>query len=203
MNLDAMLIKRGDVFFSYLGLGEGSEQSGWRPVVVCSNNTANKYSPVLIVAPITTKKINKQLPTHVYIEQDMMGLEKDSIVLTEQLITIDKSRLLMPGSRYLCRLRRADVEKISRALETSVGLIMPNEREVFQQLEVLKRSEYHLNELMEYPNIPKSIISQASIKYEFEYRKLEKLCKENYLYMDNYYNKSLDMGLQHGIKVVI
>ena len=202
-NWKEMFIRKGDVFFMNAGLGEGSEQKNWRPYVCIQNNIGNKYSPTLIMAPVTTKKIGRQQPTHVYIENDMMGLEQDSIVLLEQPITIDKNRLSDEKARYLCRLRRSDIEKIDRALETSLGLIMPNEREVLKQLEVLERTEFHLNEMIGYGNIPKSIIAQASIRYEFEYNKMKKICEENRVYMDNYYNKELNIGQERGIRAVV
>lgn len=203
MNYKEMFIRKGDVFFTDLGLVEGSEQGGWRPVVVVQNNIGNKNSPTLIVAPITTKRNGSKIPTHVSIEQDMMGLEQDSVVLLEQIRTIDKSRLGIKGSRYLCRLRRNDIEKIDRALETSLGIIMPNERPVLKQLEILKKTEFHLNEMISYGNIPKSIISQASIRYEIEYNKLKNICEECRVYMDNYYGKTLDINVNNGIRAVI
>lgn len=203
MNYKEMFIRKGDVFFVNLGLTEGSEQGGWRPVVVVQNNIGNKNSQTLIVAPITTKRNGSRMPTHVHIEQDMMGLEQDSVVLLEQIRTIDKSRLSIEGSRYLCRLRKTDVEKINIALETSLGIVMPNERPVLKQLEILEKTEFHLNEMISYGNIPKSIISQASIRYEIEYNKLKNICEECRVYIDNYYNKTLDINVRNGIKVVI
>lgn len=89
-----MNIKRGDIFIANLSPVIGSEQAGTRPVLVVQNNTGNKYSPTVIVIPITSKEKHK-LPTHIPIEisKCKCGLEKDSILIVEQLRTIDKSRL--------------------------------------------------------------------------------------------------------------
>ena len=88
-----MSIKKGDLYFADLSPVTGSEQGGVRPVLVVQNDVGNKYSPTIIVAAITSKKNKADLPTHVAIDADGNGLSKNSIILMEQLRTIDKRRL--------------------------------------------------------------------------------------------------------------
>ena len=94
-------VKRGDIYHADLDPVFGSEQGGYRPVLVIQNNIGNKYSPTVIVAAITSKEKMK-LPTHIAVPE-MEGLEKDSVVLLEQLRTLDKRRL----ENYVCTLDRA------------------------------------------------------------------------------------------------
>mgnify|MGYP003207669350 CR=1 FL=1 len=91
-------VKRGDIYHADLDPVFGSEQGGYRPVLVIQNNIGNKYSPTVIVAAITSKEKMK-LPTHIAVPE-MEGLEKDSVVLLEQLRTLDKRRL----ENYVCTL---------------------------------------------------------------------------------------------------
>ncbi|MBR1884370.1 MAG: type II toxin-antitoxin system PemK/MazF family toxin [Clostridia bacterium] len=87
-----MEIKRGEIYFADLSPTIGSEQSGIRPVVIVQNDIGNKYSPTVIVVAITSK-IKNNIPTHIKIDGEKFGLCKDSVILTEQIRTIDKSRL--------------------------------------------------------------------------------------------------------------
>ena len=88
-----MQIKRGDMFYADLSPVIGSEQGGIRPVLVIQNNIGNKYSPTVIVSAITSKLNKSKLPTHIELDSEEYGLKSDSIILTEQIRTIDKSRL--------------------------------------------------------------------------------------------------------------
>ena len=88
-----MLIKRGDMFYADLSPVVGSEQGGIRPVVIIQNDVGNKHSPTVIAAAITSQTGKTKLPTHIPIGSQNSGLKSDSIVLTEQIRTIDKSRL--------------------------------------------------------------------------------------------------------------
>lgn len=88
-----MVIKRGDMFYADLSPVVGSEQGGIRPVLIIQNDTGNKYSPTVIAAAITSQTGKNKLPTHIEIGSDNNGLKADSVVLTEQIRTIDKSRL--------------------------------------------------------------------------------------------------------------
>ncbi len=109
---------RGDMYYADLGRGIGSEQEGYRPVLILQNNTGNKYSPTVIVAAISSKVDAKaKLPTH-YLLQAENGLELPSLVLLEQLRTIDKKRL----GAYIGHLEEKHIRKINHALAVSVGL---------------------------------------------------------------------------------
>ncbi len=89
-----MVVKRGDLFYAILSPVLGSEQGGIRPVVIIQNDVGNKYSPTVIIAPITSRMNKTKLPTHVKINaSEKFGLPKDSVVLLEQIRTIDKQRL--------------------------------------------------------------------------------------------------------------
>ena len=88
-----MVVKRGDMFYADLSPVVGSEQGGIRPVLVIQNNMGNKYSPTVIVSAITSQLNKNKLPTHIEVDSAEFGLKADSVVLTEQIRTIDKSRL--------------------------------------------------------------------------------------------------------------
>ena len=109
---------RGEIYYADLGCGIGSEQQGFRPVVIIQNDTGNKYSPTVIIAAISSKaNVKAKLPTHRFIPAGN-GLELPSIVLAEQIRTVDKRRL----SERVGRLREADVRAVDRALAVSLGL---------------------------------------------------------------------------------
>ena len=88
-----MVVKRGDMFYADLSPVVGSEQGGIRPVLVIQNNVGNKYSPTVIVSAITSQLNKSKLPTHIALDSEEFGLKSDSVILTEQIRTIDKSRL--------------------------------------------------------------------------------------------------------------
>ena len=88
-----MIIKRGDMFYADLSPVIGSEQGGIRPVLIIQNDTGNRYSPTVIAAAITSQTGKSKLPTHIEITSKENGLKSDSVVLAEQIRTIDKSRL--------------------------------------------------------------------------------------------------------------
>lgn len=115
---------RGDIYYVDLGTGIGSEQNGRRPVVIIQNNLGNQYSPTVIVAAISSKVgIKPRLPTHCYISAES-GLDLPSVVLLEQLRTIDKHRL----GDYIGHLNEANLKKIDHALAVSIGLSNPIRR---------------------------------------------------------------------------
>ncbi len=88
-----MIVKRGEIYYANLSPVIGSEQDGIRPVLIVQNNIGNKYSPTVIVVAITSK-IKNNMPTHIKIDGEKYGLEKDSVILAEQIRTLDKSRLM-------------------------------------------------------------------------------------------------------------
>lgn len=113
-----MQIRRGDVFYAQLNPVIGSEQGGVRPVLIVQNDIGNQYSPTTIVAAITSQIMKAKLPTHVEISAEKSGLEKDSVILTEQIRTIDKSRL----KQKVVSLDEETMEKVNMAIEISLGL---------------------------------------------------------------------------------
>lgn len=114
-----MLIRRGDIFYADLSPVVGSEQGGTRPVLVLQNDIGNQYSPTTIIAAITSQISKAKLPTHVEVKAATSGLEKDSVILLEQIRTIDKSRLL----EKVTALNDEVMEKVRRAIEISLGLV--------------------------------------------------------------------------------
>lgn len=116
------MIKRGDVFFADLSPVVGSEQGGQRPVLIVQNDIGNKYSPTVIVAAITAKISKAKLPTHVEVRKDDVGLLKDSVVLLEQVRTIDKKRLI----QKLGNLDKETMALVDEALMISLGLFETN-----------------------------------------------------------------------------
>jgi len=115
----ATVVRRGDVFYADLNPVVGSEQGGVRPVLVIQNDIGNKYSPTIIIAAITSKIAKAKLPTHVEIKTSESNLEADSVILLEQLRTIDKKRL----QRQVAHLDQEIMGKVNAALEISLGLI--------------------------------------------------------------------------------
>ncbi|MGF2614271.1 type II toxin-antitoxin system PemK/MazF family toxin [Rossellomorea vietnamensis] len=114
-----MIVKRGDVFFADLSPVVGSEQGGVRPVLVIQNDIGNRFSPTVIVAAITAQIQKAKLPTHVEIDAKRYGFERDSVILLEQIRTIDKQRL----TDKITHLDDEMMEKVDDALQISVGLI--------------------------------------------------------------------------------
>ena len=88
-----MVVKRGDMFYADLSPVVGSEQGGIRPVLIIQNDMGNKYSPTVIAAAITSQLNKSKLPTHIELDSEKFGLKADSVILAEQIRTIDKSRL--------------------------------------------------------------------------------------------------------------
>lgn len=113
-----MTVKRGDIYYADLSPVVGSEQGGTRPVLIVQNDIGNKYSPTVIAAAITSQKYKTQLPTHISVNAGGCGLQKDSIVLLEQVRTLDKKRL----KERMGNLPEEEMEKINRALSVSFGL---------------------------------------------------------------------------------
>lgn len=115
INLD---IKRGDLYYADLSPVVGSEQGGVRPVLIIQNDIGNKYSPTVIVAAITSQINKAKLPTHIEISANEYGLNKDSVILLEQIRTIDKKRL---REKIGC-LDGNMMVKVDNGLQVSVGL---------------------------------------------------------------------------------
>lgn len=113
-----MTVKRGDIYYADLSPVVGSEQGGIRPVLIVQNDIGNKFSPTVIAAAITSQRDKTDLPTHIKVNADGCGLSKDSIVLLEQVRTIDKQRL----KEKMGSLDIGSMNRIDRALSVSFGL---------------------------------------------------------------------------------
>lgn len=112
-----MRIKKGDIFYAALSPVIGCEQGGARPVLIVQNNIGNQYSPTVIVAAITGRRFKHPLPTHVALYR-VNGLRYGSVVLLEQIRTIDTSRL----REYIGRINRTEMAEVERALAISFGM---------------------------------------------------------------------------------
>lgn len=114
-----MVVKRGEIYFADLSPVIGSEQGGVRPVVIIQNHIGNKYSPTVIVAAITSQINKAKLPTHVELDGKDHGLIKDSVILLEQIRTIDKKRL----KEKIGQVNEEMMKKVDEAINISFGLI--------------------------------------------------------------------------------
>jgi mRNA interferase MazF len=111
-------LKRGDIYYADLRPVIGSEQGGIRPVLIIQNDVGNKHSPTVICAAITSKMNKAKLPTHIELNADSYDMDKDSVILMEQLRTIDKRRL----KDKVCHLDGEIMEKVNKALMVSLEL---------------------------------------------------------------------------------
>jgi mRNA interferase MazF len=113
-----MQLKRGDIFLANLEPIKGSEQGGIRPVLIIQNNISNKYSPVTIIAAITSKIFDKEFSTNVFISKEDSKLDKDSTILLNQVRTIDKSRLI----KRISTLSAEIMMEVDLSIKVSLGL---------------------------------------------------------------------------------
>lgn len=116
-------IRRGDLFYADLNPVIGSEQGGIRPVLVIQNDVGNHFSPTVVAAAITSRKAKNSLPTHILLE-NVPGLAPTSLLLLEQLRTIDRKRL----RGYIGRISKEKMLEVDAALAISIGIGYPNER---------------------------------------------------------------------------
>ena len=116
--MTTMVVKRGDIFYADLSPVIGSEQGGIRPVIIIQNDIGNKYSPTVIVAAITSQINKAKLPTHVAISSEEYGLNRDSVVLLEQIRTLDKKRL----KEKIGHMTEVDMKKVDKSLLISISL---------------------------------------------------------------------------------
>lgn len=120
-----MNIQRGDIYYADLSPVIGSEQGGVRPVLIVQNDVGNKYSPTVIAAAITSQMEKSKLPTHINLQARNCGLSKDSVVLLEQVRTIDKKRL----KERMGKVENKYMDKVDEALSVSFGLNVRASRE--------------------------------------------------------------------------
>lgn len=117
-SVNRVVVKRGDIFYADLSPVVGSEQGGVRPVLIVQNDVGNKFSPTVIISAITSQINKAKLPTHIEITADEYGLAKDSVILLEQIRTIDKRRL----KEKIGRLDEELMQMVDDALTVSFGL---------------------------------------------------------------------------------
>jgi Growth inhibitor len=113
-----VVIKRGDIYYADLRPVVGSEQGGIRPVIIIQNDMGNRHSPTVICAAITSRMNKAKLPTHVELDSNKCDIVKDSVILLEQLRTIDKKRL----KDKVCHVDKEIIEKVDKALLISLEL---------------------------------------------------------------------------------
>lgn len=113
-----MSVKRGDIYYADLSPVVGSEQGGLRPVLIIQNDVGNRHSPTVIAAAITSRLGKTRLPTHIDVYADRVGLSKDSVILLEQVRTLDKRRL----KEKMGHLDEQMMQRVNRAIAVSVGL---------------------------------------------------------------------------------
>ena len=111
-------VKRGDIFYADLSPVVGSEQGGVRPVLIVQNDTGNRHSPTVIAAAITSQTGKARLPTHIELSANTYGLPTESVVLLEQIRTLDKRRL----REHMGRLDEAQMQRVDNAIAVSFGL---------------------------------------------------------------------------------
>ena len=114
-----VIVKRGDIYYADLSPVVGSEQGGIRPVLIIQNDVGNKYSPTVIAAAITSRINKAKMPTHIELPAQDFGLSKDSVILTEQIRTLDKKRL----REKIGKLDKELMIKVDEALSVSFGLV--------------------------------------------------------------------------------
>lgn len=183
------LIKRGMIFLLDMsGMGAvGSEQgesvncSKLRPCVVIQNDIGNRFSPTVVVALITSKMAKANIPTHVKLDKEV-GLDASSVVMLEQIKTVDKQRLV----KYCCKLDREKILEIDRAMNISLGQLNVREESVLKQVNEVKYLIRSTDELIDDLYSSKEQIRQKVIRLSNEYNKLKKMCDENNLYINNY-----------------
>lgn len=200
---ETRIIKRGCIFWYQFPDLSNNLQSGLRPVVVVQNELGNKYSPVVLVVPVTSKLNKKAMPTHVdLITESVVGLEKNSVALCEQVFTISKRDL----GDYIGRLRPSTMREISDALRIEFqlgGTTKENEIKKFA-MELSQNIKTYEKIIEEYSSFLESnIINQTEIKLKLEIKRLKQYCEGNRLdvfeFYQDYKNKKESNLCSYGI----
>lgn len=176
------IIKRGDMFRAVFD-AVGSEQGGERPFIVLQNNLGNRYSPTLIVALVTTK-VKRDMPTHVKLTKEF-GLKEDSVVMLEQIRTIDKSRII--NGSYIGRVSRETMKLIDEAMSISIALKNSRDTEARNQVKEVEYWARSIDDLIDDVYATSEQIKQRIIKLKIEYNKLKEICFRCRLYLSDYY----------------
>lgn len=180
--MNGMIVKRGDMFSAVFD-GVKSEQQGLRPFIVLQNNIGNKFSPTLVVALITTKNKKDKMPTHINLDKEL-GLKEDSVVMLEQIRTIDKSRII-EGS-YIGRADRETMKEIDEAMKISVGLETQRDLEVRKQVKEVEYWMRSVDDLLDDIYASQEQIKQRAMKLKIEYYKLKEMCSNSRVYLSDY-----------------
>ncbi len=122
LRYEFIMIKRGELYYADLSPVVGSEQGGVRPILIVQNDTGNKYSPTIIAAAVTSRLTKAKLPTHIELDAHEYGLVKDSVILLEQIRTLDKKRL----KERIGELTPVKMQKVNTALLISLGFDQNN-----------------------------------------------------------------------------
>ncbi len=130
-------VRRGEIYYADLRPVTGSEQGGIRPVVILQNDTGNRFSPTTIAAAITSRDEKHQLPTHIWIGSRFYGLRQDSMILLEQVRTLDRKRL----RDYIGCLDKETMQAVDRGLTVSLGMkhIRPEEKKADRKKQAAKK----------------------------------------------------------------
>lgn len=134
------MVKRGDLYYADLSPVVGSEQGGVRPVLIVQNNVGNKYSPTIIAAAVTSQLEKAKLPTHIMLEAGKYGLPKDSVVLLEQIRTLDKRRL----KEKIGELPLNMMTRVNEALLISLGFLKLKKRSIFERFKIANKFTFYL-----------------------------------------------------------
>jgi mRNA interferase MazF len=118
ITMKTRIVYRGEIYYADLSPSHGSEQGGLRPVLIIQNDVGNRHSTTTIIAPITSRLTKKSLPTHVSIEHSAVALEKDGIILLEQIRTIDKDRL----RSHIGLVSTTTMAEVDKAIKVSLGV---------------------------------------------------------------------------------
>ena len=134
-----MNIKRGDIYYADLSPVVGSEQGGLRPVLIIQNDIGNRYSPTVIAAAITSRMGKNKLPTHIEVYATRAGLARDSVILLEQIRTLDKRRL----REKIGHLDEEAMRRVNEAITVSFGLVSEGMPTTFEKLPAVEGRADH------------------------------------------------------------
>lgn len=180
------IIKRGMIFYTDLGVGEGSVQAGLRPVIIVGNSLQCKFGPIITVIPITSKIAKKRLMTQTLLINEI-GLNRESMAMAEQITTISKDKLVS----YIGRLRKSTMEEIDKTIDAALALTDIREKEIEKQVEEVKRWESNINDLKDI--VPKTALEQIKLRYKIELNKLDNICNSNRKNINNYYIANINI----------
>lgn len=190
-------IRKGHIFYhDFKKAYEGSsEVEGWHPAVVVSNNTNNRHSEMVIVAPVTSQVDKKKLPTHVLVKKGLVtGLPKDSTIQCEQLRTIPKGCL----KEYLGSIDTETMIMVNDALSVQLATGDSTYRKALKETasKIAEGIRFYEKMIIEYrDNLEQMIIDQTIMKIRIEINKLESFCEENRLFFSDFYKKNTSNNL--------